>query len=150
MNIEIIKTDSKNADFIMLISELDKDLQERNGESQKQYDKHNKIDNINDVVVISVDKEPVACGAFKEYDNETVELKRIFVLKSFRGHGLSKLLVSSLEEIAKTQGYKYGVLETGRKHIEAINLYKRSGYAVSENYDPYIGMPESVCMKKTL
>ena len=150
MNQEIIKTDSKNIDFIMLISELDKDLRERNGEIQDQYDKHNKVDNINDVVIIYVDKKPVACGAFKEYNTETVELKRIFVLKSFRGQGLSKLLVSSLEEIAKTQGYKYAILETGRKHIEAISLYKRSGYTVTENYDPYIGMPDSVCMKKTL
>ena len=72
------------------------------------------------------------------------------MLKNFRGQGLSKLLVNKLEELAKNEGYKYAVLETGRKHIEAINLYKRSGYTVTENYDPYIGMPDSVCMKKTI
>ncbi|MDD7794500.1 GNAT family N-acetyltransferase [Clostridium sp. 'White wine YQ'] len=150
MNLEIIKTDSKNSDFIMLINELDKDLRERNGEIQDQYDKHNKIDNVNDVVIIYVDKKPVACGAFKEYNTETAELKRIFVLKSFRGQGFSKLLVNSLEELSSSKGYKYAILETGRKHIEAINLYKRSGYTITENYDPYIGMTESICMKKNL
>ncbi len=150
MNIKIIHTDSKNEDFIKLIKLLDDDLNGRYGELQKQYDKHNKVDYINDVVVIYDDEVPVACGGFKEHDSKSVELKRIFVKKENRRQGLSKKIINELEKLAQTKGYKYAVLETGKKQIEAINLYKNSGYEMIENYEPYVGNENSLCMKKEL
>ena len=150
MNIKIIHTDSKNEDFIKLIKLLDDDLNGRYGELQKQYDKHNKVDYINDVVVIYDDEVPVACGGFKEHDSKSVELKRIFVKKENRRQGLSKKIINELEKLAQTKGYKYAVLETGKKQVEAINLYKNSGYEMIENYEPYVGNENSLCMKKEL
>ena len=150
MNLEIVKTDNKNTDFIKLIKLLDDDLNERNGESQKQFDKHNKVDNINDVIIVYKDNIPVACGAFKEHNMNTLELKRIFVIKENRRQGLSKLVISELEELGKRKGYKYALLETGIKQHEAISLYKNVGYEVIQNYEPYIENINSVCMKKNL
>lgn len=150
MGLNIVNTDSKNTDFIKLIELLDEDLNERYGELQKQYNKHNKVDYIKDVVIIYKDSIRVACGAFKEYDSNTIELKRIFVAKEQRRQGLSKLVVNELEKLGRNCGYKYAVLETGIKQIEAINLYKNSGYVIVENYGPYIGNANSVCMKKVL
>jgi putative acetyltransferase len=77
MDLETLITNSQNAGFTNLIKLLDDDLKERYGELQKQYEKHNKVDFINDVVIMYKDKVPVACGAFKKYDIDTVELKRI-------------------------------------------------------------------------
>jgi GNAT superfamily N-acetyltransferase len=148
--LEILKTDSKNDDFIKLIKLLDDDLNERYGELQKQYNKHNKVNYINDVVIIYIDKAPVACGGFKEHDIESIELKRIFVTKQNRRQGLSKLIVKELEDLAVKKGYKYAILETGKKQLEAINLYKGIGYSVIENYEPYINNSNSICMKKVL
>ena len=150
MDLEILKTDSQNTDFIKLIKLLDDDLEERYGELQKQYEKHNKVDYINDVLIIYINRVPVACGAFKEYDIKAVELKRIFVIKEHRRQGLSKLIINKLEELAINKGYKYALLETGIKQNEAINLYKNSGYNVIQNYEPYIGNTNSVCLKKVL
>ncbi len=150
MDIELLKTSSKNTDFIELIQLLDKDLDERYGELQKHYDKHNKIDYINEVIIIYKNKIPAACGTFKEYNHNSAEIKRIFVKKENRHQGLAKLIVSKLEELVKDKGYKYALLETGIKQHEAINLYKNIGYDVIENYEPYIGDTNSVCMKKTL
>lgn len=150
MGIEIIRTDSKNIDFLKLIKLLDEDLNERYGELQKQYTKHNKIDFINDVIIIYKDHIAVACGAFKEHDISSIELKRIFVTKENRREGLSKLIISELEELGKNKGYKFALLETGIKQHEAINLYKNGGYEVTQNYGPYIGNINSVCMKKAL
>ena len=59
MSLKILNTDSTNIDFIKLIKLLDDDLNERYGELQKQYDKHNKVDYINDVVIIY--KDEVTC-----------------------------------------------------------------------------------------
>ncbi|MDD3224329.1 MAG: GNAT family N-acetyltransferase [Clostridium sp.] len=150
MSLEILHTDSKNIDFIKLTKLLDDDLNERYGELQKQYDKHNKIHNINEVVIIYKNGVAVACGAFKKQNVEYIELKRIFVAKENRGQGLSKIIVNELEKLAQIKGYKYALLETGIKQYEAINLYKNTGYQIIENYEPYIGNINSVCMKKEL
>lgn len=150
MSLKVLKTDSKNSDFMKLIKLLDDDLNERYGELQKQYDKHNKVDYINNVIIIYKDNEPVACGAFKEHNTDTIELKRIFVIKENRGQGLSKLIISELEKLGISKGYKYALLETGIKQYEAINLYKNTGYEMIPNYEPYVGNRNSVCMKKIL
>ena len=149
MGIDLLITDSKNEDFIRLTKLLDKDLEERNGDIQKQFDPYNKVDQI-DAVILYKDQIPAACGAFKKYDDNTAEIKRIFVAKENRGQGLSKRLMSQLETLAKNKGYHDAVLETGIKQFEAINLYKSMGYKVTENYEPYVGNANSVCMKKRL
>jgi putative acetyltransferase len=150
MDLEIVITDNQNIDFSKLIELLDEDLDERYGELQKGYKQHNKIDFIKDVVVIYMNGEPVACGAFKEFDSNSVEIKRIFVKKENRRQGLSKIIMDKLEEVSKNKGYKYAVLETGQKQHEAVSLYKNHGYEVIPNYGPYIGDSNSICMKKHL
>jgi GNAT superfamily N-acetyltransferase len=150
MNLEILKTDSENTDFIRLVKLLDEDLYKRNGGLQKQYEKHNKTDYIKDVVIIYKDKTPVACGAYKEHDINSIELKRVFVTQENRRQGLSKLIIDKLEQLGRDGGYKYALLETGIKQHEAINSYKAAGYEAIQNYEPYIGNINSICMKKTL
>jgi len=150
MGLEIRNTDSKNMDFIELVKLLDRDLEERYGDLQKQYDKHNKADYINDVVIVYKDNVPVACGAFKKYDDFTAEIKRIFVTKENRHQGISKLILNKLEELVRSKGYKYAVLETGIKQFEAINLYKNALYEITAKYEPYAGNTNSVCMRKVL
>lgn len=150
MEFNIQMTDNTNIDFVKLTKMLDLDLVNRYGDLQKQYDKHNKVDHIRDVVLIYADKIPAACGAFKRYDSSTVEIKRIFVREEFRRLGLSKILMKKLEESALSQGYKYALLETGHEQPEAVNLYQNMGYEVMPNYEPYVGLESSVCMKKIL
>ncbi len=150
MSFAIVKTDSKNSGFIKLIKLLDEDLSKRYGEVQAQYEKHNKIDLINDVIVVYKAESPVACGAFKEYDSQSVELKRIFVVPEQRRQGLARMIVCELEKLAESREYKYALLETGRKQYEAIDLYNKLGYLQIQNYGPYIGNANSICMKKAL
>lgn len=150
MNVELIVTDSQNTDFAELIELLDEDLDERYGELQKKYKKFNTVDFIKDVVVVRKNGEAVACGAFKEFDSNSVEIKRVFVKKEYRRQGLSKLVMDKLEEMAESKGYEYSWLQTGQKQHEAISLYKNRGYGVIPNYGPYTGDSNSICMKKQL
>ena len=150
MAIEIIETDSKSEAFVQLTRLLDEDLVRRYGELQMQYAQYNKVDYLNHVIVLYVDQAPVACGAFKYYDTASVEIKRIFVKEQYRKQGLAKLILTKLEERVKEKGYICTILETGPKQSEAIHLYKNIGYQVTENYQPYVGMPNSICMKKML
>ena len=52
-------------------------------------------------------------GAIRRYDDETIELKRVFVHTEYQGRGIGSRLVALLMEWAIELGYKKMVLETG-------------------------------------
>ncbi|MEN9570148.1 MAG: hypothetical protein RL172_1379 [Bacteroidota bacterium] len=148
--ITIQKTTTQHSDFMLLVSHLDNELWNELKEDQAQYDQYNKVPNITTALVVYVNNQPAAIGCFKQYNSTTVEIKRMFVEKPFRGMGLSKKILNHLELWAAQLGYQYAVLETSIHFTVAINLYKQAGYSIIPNYDQYAGLAESVCMKKQL
>ncbi|SHL48210.1 GNAT family N-acetyltransferase [Chryseobacterium polytrichastri] len=146
----ITKTDSSNIDFQNLVKHLDADLAIRDGEYHAFYHQFNKIDMIKNCIVMYVDHNPAACGAFKKFDDDTVEIKRMYTHPDFRKKGLAGMIVKELENWAKEMGYKKCVLETGIKQPEAIALYEKSGYQRIPNYGQYMGIDNSVCYEKRL
>jgi len=150
MNPILKRTNSNDADFKSLIILLDADLHEINGAIQSAYNEHNLLDFIETVVVVYVDGVPAGCGCFKKFDADTVEIKRMFVAHDQRCKGIASAILKELELWAAEIGNKNTVLETGILHAEAIRLYERFGYKVTENYEPYVNMPDSVCFKKTI
>ena len=129
---------------------LDHELWVELNEDQATYDQYNKVPDIETVVLVYAEGQPVACGCFREFDPETVEIKRMFVKKSWRGKGLSKMVLRELEAWAIENNFRYAVLETSINFLPARQLYERAGYSIIPNYPPYVGFEESVCMKKTL
>ncbi len=148
--IKIHRTNSENTDFQELVRFLDKDLASRDGVEHSFYARFNKIDSIKFAVVAHENNKAIGCGAFKKYDEETVEIKRMFVRTKNRGQGVGGLMLEELEKWALEEGYQFAVLETGKKQPEAIHLYQKSGYAIIENYGQYKDVENSVCMKKML
>jgi len=146
----LTRCNNSNEDFIKLTCELDHDLNRRYGAEQAQYDAHNRLPDLATALVAALGDFPAACGCFKEIDNGTAELKRIFVKPECRGKGIAKQLVRALEGWANELGYKRMVLETGYGQPEAIGLYEALGYRRIENYGPYAGMESSVCFAKPL
>lgn len=146
----IVKTDTSHPDFVILIHLLDIELQEQYGAVQALYDEHNKTGVLPTALVGYLDEIPVACGCFRRVDGQTVELKRMFVRKDHRGLGLSTLLLQALEDWAMELGHSHAILETGTKQLAAMKLYEKAGYEVMEQYEPYVGMETSLCMKKRL
>ncbi len=80
------------------------------------------------LVVATVNGVPVAGGAFRRYDTETAELKRIWTAFGHRRRGYGKLVVAELERIGLQRGYRRIYLETGRRQPEAVALYLAAGY----------------------
>jgi putative acetyltransferase len=148
--IKLLRCKSDNQDFRNLVILLDEDLYSRNGIIQAQYDKFNKIESIDTGIVAFYDGIPVGCGCFKKFDNKTVEIKRMFVIKEYRSNGIAKMILSELENWALENGYKNSILETGINQFEAINFYQKVGYKTIENFGQYIGNPNSICMSKVL
>ncbi len=146
----LVRTDSTNPDFVELVKHLDADLAERDGADHAFYAQFNKIDRIKHAVVAYENEKAIACGAIKEYDSDSMEVKRMYTLPSHRGKGLATQVLTELEHWAAELSYQRCLLETGKKQPEAIELYKKSGYKQIPNYGQYTGVENSVCFEKRL
>lgn len=144
------RTDSNNIDFIELVKLLDKDLAVSDGEDHDFYHQYNGIDTIKHAVVAYHGETPVACGALKQYDATTMEIKRMYTLPIVRGKGFATKILIELENWARDLGNKRCILETGKKQPNAIALYKKTAYTIIPNYDQYAGVDNSVCFEKKL
>lgn len=147
---QILRTTSENIDFQNLVKKLDAYLAEIDGEDHAFYDRYNKIALLKNCVVIFEDEKAVACGAIKPIDENTMEVKRMFTLPEYRGKGLAVSVLKELEIWTKELGYEKTVLETGKKQIEAVALYKKCNYAIIPNYGQYAEIEDSVCFEKIL
>lgn len=145
-----IRTTSENLDFVNLIAALDKSLWERYPELKSDYWGNNILEINPNVVILYLEDKAVGCGCFKKYDKNTIEIKRMFVSIEARGMGLAQAILKELEGWAHDLGYSFSVLETLYKQKEAIALYQKTGYGIVDNYDPYIGLENSICMRKQI
>lgn len=150
--LEFKDTDGGDSDFAILCHRLDCALDEIVGKKfqRSQYNQFNQRDSIHDVIVAYQKGEPVACGAFKIYDEDHAELKRIFTEPSNRNIGLGAELVRRLEAKAKIKGYRWCILETGKPLEAAYHVYKKAGYKIIPNYGKYADMPDSICMERKI
>ena len=146
----LIRNDSDNADFRELVALLDAELQIRDGAEHSFYAQFNKIDKIREVVVAYQNEIATGCGAFKKFAPNVAEIKRMYVRENVRGRGIAANILSELETWAKELNFSECVLETGLKQPEAIRLYQKSGYEIIPNYGQYIGVENSVCMRKLI
>ena len=147
---QLIRTNSENEDFQQLVAQLDADLRKRDGIENDFYAQFNKIDVIKFVIVAFKNDIAVGCGAIKQYSNDTMEVKRMYVLPNHRAQGIASTILSALEQWAQELNYKKCLLETGKKQPEAIGLYKKSGYTIIPNFGQYALIENSVCFEKML
>jgi GNAT superfamily N-acetyltransferase len=71
---------------------------------------------------------PVTGGAFRRFDAETAELKRIWTDGGHRRRGLARALLDVLESQIADRGYRRVYLTTGDRQPEAAALYLAAGY----------------------
>ncbi len=149
---EFIRTDGKNKDFIENCRLLDADLDRRVGRKIKRekYKQFNQLDEIQQAIVVYEDGKAIGGGAVRRYDEENIELKRVFVRPEYQGRGIGSRIVSLLLEWAMELGYKRMILETGELLAESCAVYNKLGFKIIPNYEPYVDMPESLCMAKDL
>lgn len=102
-------------------------------------------------LVVVLDGKPVGCGAVRLLDDETGELKRMYVAPELRGRGLGRRLVAALEAEALALGARRLVLETGVRQESALALYRNTGFHRIPLYGEYCLSPAtSVCLGKEL
>lgn len=150
MMIILLRTNSLHPDFIKLVELLDAELAERDGDEHAFYHQFNQIDHLKHVILASEKGVFIGCGAIKEWDNDAMEVKRMFVVKEARGRGVARIILSGLEKWAMELEFETCRLETGKRQPEAIALYKSQGYKTIPNYGQYTGVENSICFEKKL
>jgi putative acetyltransferase len=93
---------------------------------------------------------PTGCGGYGLLPGQAAEMKRVFVTAEARGQGIGRAIVEAVECGAAAEGVRRMYLETGVKSDEAIQLYRRLGYAECGRFAGYAPDPLSVFMVKSL
>jgi len=99
-------------------------------------------------VLATVDGVGAGCGAIQPIDDQTVEVKRMYVRPAHRGTGIARRVLAALEDLAVGSHYPLIRLETGARQPEAIRLYESAGYRPIPPYGPYVHSPLSLCYEK--
>ena len=93
---------------------------------------------------------PVGCGGLRQLDAESAEIKRMFVVASARGTGVSTRLLRGLEARAVERGWRILRLETGPEQPDAMRFYEREGYTRIPNFGYYAESEGSICYERVL
>ena len=80
------------------------------------------------LLVAYSDGRPAGCVAVRPLGDNVCEMKRMFVLDEYRGHGIGRALAETIISAARSAGHKLMRLDTGRDQTEAISLYTRQGF----------------------
>ena len=151
MTVTFEEVDPRRPDAQALIAALDHDLLERYpGHPTHGIDESTVLGGGGLFVIASAGDCQVGCGALRPLGEGTIEVKRMFVRREWRGRGIARAVLRHLERRAADLGYRTVRLETGRCQPEAIALYASSGYERIPGYGDYASNPMSVCFEKRL
>ena len=144
---QLIRTNSENQDFKKLSALFDDYLVDIDGEEKDFFAFYNNVQ-LDTVLVVYENSDVVGCGAFKKFDENTAEIKRMFVHPNHRNKGIASYILNELELWANELSFSSFILETSQTLTSAIILYEKKGYKLISNYGQYIGVENSICMKK--
>jgi putative acetyltransferase len=82
----------------------------------------------------------VGCGALKRHQDGIGEVKRMYTRPSHRGRRIGAEIVARIEAMAREEGLKRLVLETGDQHPAAWAVYERAGFT---RCGPVLDYPDS-------
>ncbi len=99
--------------------------------------------------LIHCDRKLAGCIGLRKIDNQSCEMKRLYVRPEFRGKKLGNILVEKIIADAREIGYSYMLLDTLPFLQSAICMYKKFGFYEIESYNNS-PMDTSIYMKLDL
>jgi len=86
------------------------------------------------------ERQAVGCVALRRFDDDTCEMKRLYVRPAFIGLGIGRALAATIIEEARRLGYRKMRLDTiADRMTEAVSLYRALGF---REIPPYGDHPE--------
>lgn len=91
--------------------------------------------------VARIDDRPAGCIAFGPLDEETCEIRTLYVLPTSRALGVGKRLVETVLKAAREAGYRCARLDTLPFMESALRLYRSVGFY---DIEPYLDLSEAM------
>ena len=133
-----------------LIGELCAEMNARYGAPPSPFTSNEAATARTVFLVARLPGEAIGCGALRPLDEDTAEIKRMYVAPAARGRGVARQIIANLECHAQQLCYRRIRLETGVRQPEAQRLYESMGFRRIEAFGSYVGNPTSVCFEKVL
>ena len=85
------------------------------------------------------DEQVIGTVALKKLNDDTAELKALYLDKSYRGQGFGKCLIDIVIKEAEMRVFKSIVLDSMKQYKDARRLYEKCGFSDFERYNdnPY-------------
>ncbi len=147
---ELRFVDAENADFAALANKLDAYYFTLVGDVHLRYAKYNKPCLFGCRVVAYVNGRAAGCGAWKQVDGRTAEVKRIYIEPEFRRQGVATAVIGAVERDMAAHGYTRAILETAPMTGDSASLYLRLGYREIAYYGSPAGAENCRCFEKDL
>ena len=88
---------------------------------------------------------PVGCGALREFDRTTAEVRRMYVRPDHRRNHVGQAILAHLIARAREFGYERLILETGNKQASAIAFYEHYGFKRISPFGQHVADNTSIC-----
>jgi len=110
------------------------------GDDSRYYTRYGEHECIEHVWVAYVEDVAAGCIAYRTKSNGIGEVKRLFVMPEYRGRGISKILLQTLEQCAQEKGDAALFLDTRITLEPAVSLYRSFGFEITFQQGLYIQM----------
>lgn len=141
---QVIPVETTDSDVLQLFSEHDDYMLDFLGEDKWCYTRYSVKENIEKVWVARDDNFLMGCVAYRTKGNGVAEVKRLFVRSAYRGKGLSKELLKTVENYAKGQGCHRLFLDTRITLEPAVSLYRAFGFDIVFQQGLYVQMEKEI------
>lgn len=141
---KIVSMDVTEKKILKLFSEHDDFMIDFLGEDQVYYTRYSEKEMIEKVWAAFSDDLPIGCIAYRTKAEGTGEVKRLFLKEDYRGQGISKELLNTLECHAREQGCHTLFLDTRITLEPAVSLYRAFGFNIVFQQGLYIQMEKKL------
>ncbi|WP_411739961.1 GNAT family N-acetyltransferase [Peribacillus sp. S4] len=111
-----------------------------------EFDEFDTLNALSEHILVYYNENPVGTGRLRVVDG-LGKLERICILEPYRKFGLGKIILKTLEEIAKEQGITQVKLHG---QTQAEGFYKKLGYRTSSDVFMEDGGPHLLMIKELI
>lgn len=142
----IVPADITDLNVLRLFSQHDDFMIDFLGDDSWCYTRYSENENIEKVWLACCDNDdmPIGCIAYRTKSEGVGEVKRLFIRSEYRGQGLSKELLNTVQCYAKKHGRNTLFLDTRVTLEPAVSIYRSFGFAIVFQQGLYIQMEKKI------